>query len=144
MIDPRHRGKRAQRALALLRPGMRRLVEETALEHASDANGEGGALLDDAKARVRRKDVADWCKEVASDNGTRIWPADAAAAVAGAYFQAVLETQPLFSSYTNQVAAILVHVLKEAVFKIKLRLRLVMQAFKLDGLMSLLGCFQRV
>lgn len=101
---------------------MRRLAEEAALERASDANGENGALLDNAKALVRRKDVADWCKEVASDNGARIWPADAAAAVAGAYFQAVLETQPLFRSYTDQVAAILVNVLKEAVLKMKLRI----------------------
>ncbi|NQT19043.1 MAG: hypothetical protein HQ592_05010 [Planctomycetes bacterium] len=122
MIDPRHRGKRAQRALAMFKPEMKQLVEEIVLAHASHADGEGGALLDNAKAVVRRKDVTDWCKEVASDGNRSIWPADAAAAVAAAYFQAVLETQPLFHSYTNQVAAILVHVLKEAVYKMKLRL----------------------
>ncbi|NQT21693.1 MAG: hypothetical protein HQ592_18450 [Planctomycetes bacterium] len=115
MIDSRQRGKRARRALEHLGPDVRARIEQIADEHAQRPPVERGTLIGQAKDVVGRDDVANWCRTAASSNVSRIWQADATAAAASVYFQVALDRSSLKRDYVNQMAAIIVPVLKEPV-----------------------------
>jgi len=111
MIDPCRRGRRARRALPLVRPEIRSLVLDAVQRHAQD----NCRMIANVKELLMAEPVQDWCRALAAGSEDKIGKPDATAAVASLYLKAALANQSLNDNYTQQMGAVLVPVLKRAI-----------------------------